>query len=179
MSSRTTYRNSLCSDHTSLYPTWNEPRGEQPYDNGVSMVDNGRNMVISSTSVANGVVKTLFSIILKRGKGTVVRYRRYRTETCQAKQELQLLEPSIASYPFVSGKASFLTSWLRLFPRGLNPWRGSGSRQVGTTCLGSFAGCLIKGIHNMSTSAHSNVVNVCMYVVNICMYEWECMLVTF
>jgi len=43
--------------------------------------------------------------------------------------------------------------------------------QVGTICSGSVAGCLIKGIHNMSISAHSNVVNVCMlYVMNICMY---------
>ena len=40
----------------------------------------------------------------------------------------------------------------------------SESRQVGTICSGSVAGCLIKGIHYMSTSAHSNVVNVCMYV---------------
>ena len=64
------------SDHTSLYPTWNEPRGEQPYGNGVSMVDNGRNMVISTTSLANEVVKTLFSHYFKEEKLAVVRYQR-------------------------------------------------------------------------------------------------------
>ena len=64
-------------------------------------MDNGRNMVISTTSVANEVVKMLFSIISKRGKKLLQDIGDV-TETCQAKRELQYLEPSIARLSFRS-----------------------------------------------------------------------------